>query len=81
MACPNDNNDWSKNCTYPVIKDPDLSGPCVKTAGTPQLDRIHRTMPPRPLPAGDPDVLQDEFGAAILDEVTGTQIYDDLRQQ
>jgi hypothetical protein len=79
MACPSDNNDCSKNCTHPVIKDPALSGPCVKSAGVPVLEKIHRTLPARPLPAGDPDVLQDEFGAAILDEVTGNQIYDDLK--
>jgi hypothetical protein len=70
-----------KRCDLPIIRDPqhELSGPCRKPAGIPQLDRIHRTLPARPEPAGDPDVLQDEFGAAILDEVTGTQIYDDLR--
>lgn len=72
-----------KPCDLPVISDPerDLSGCCEKIAGVPQLDRIHRKLPTRTLPAGDPDVLQDEFGAAILDEVTGTQIYDDLRKR
>lgn len=71
-----------KPCDLPVILDPDkeLSGCCQKIAGLPQLDRIHRTLPARPLPPGDAEVLQDEFGAAILDEVTGTQIYDDLKQ-
>lgn len=68
-----------KRCDLPIIRDDNLSGHCDKTAGTPQLDRIHRTLPPRPPRPGDPDVLQDEFGAAILDEVTGNQIYDDLK--
>lgn len=71
-----------KICDLPVIRDEDhdLSGCCEKIAGVPQLDRIHRTLPARKIPPGDAEVLQDEFGAAILDEVTGTQIYDDLKQ-
>jgi hypothetical protein len=69
-----------KRCDPPIIRDENLSGPCVKPAGVPVLELIHRTLPARPLPAGDPEVLQDEFGAAILDEVTGGQIYDDLKQ-
>lgn len=68
-----------KPCGIPIIRDDDLSGRCVKTAGTPVLEKIHRTLPPRPTRPGDPDVLQDEFAAAFLDEVTGNQIYDDLK--
>lgn len=69
-----------KPCDLPVLIDASLSGECIHQAGIPQLDRIHRTLPARPQPAPDPDVLQDEFGAAFLDEVTATQIYDDWKQ-
>lgn len=70
-----------KPCDLPIIRDEehDLSGCCKRPAGVRDLDRIVRTLPTRTLPAGDPDVLQDEAGAPILDEVTGRQIYDDLR--
>jgi hypothetical protein len=68
-----------KPCGYPIIRDENLSGPCIKPAGLPVLTKIHRTLPARTTPSGDVDVLQDEFGAAILDEVTGNQIYDDLK--
>jgi hypothetical protein len=70
-----------KRCDIPIIRDENLSGPCIKPKGLPVLELIHRTLPARTKPAGDVDVLQDEFGAAILDEVTGNQIYDDLKQR
>lgn len=68
-------------CDLPIILDPekDLSGCCKRPAGLKDLDKVLRTLPTRTLPAGDSDVLQDEAGAAILDEVTGRQIYDNLR--
>lgn len=68
-------------CKLPIILDPekDLSGCCKSPAGLKDLDKVLRTLPSRTLPAGDVDVLQDESGAAILDEVTGRQIYDNLR--
>lgn len=69
-----------KRCTLPVITDPehDLSGPCERVSGLPQLDRIRRTLPTRPLPVGDFDVLQDETGAALLDDPAGEFIFDDF---
>jgi len=71
-----------KRCKLPVIVDPahELSEPCRKSAGLKELDRIHRTLPNRPLPPGDPEVLQDEFGAPILDEITGGFIYDNWKR-
>lgn len=67
-------------CDLPIIRDDehDLSGCCKRPAGLRDLDRIPRTLPTRTRPAGDQDVLQAEDGAAILDEVTGRQIYDNL---
>lgn len=71
----------SKPCDLPIIRDPekDLSGCCKRPAGLRDLDRIPRTLPARRLPPGDEVVLQDEFGAAILDEITGRVIYDDWK--
>lgn len=69
-----------RRCDLPIILDPekDLSGECKKAAGLKQLDRIHRTLPGRTLPAGDFDVLQDETGAALLDDPAGEFIIDDF---
>lgn len=69
-----------KRCDLPVIHDPekDLSGPCEHAGGLKQLDRIHRTLPARTLPEGDFDVLQDETGAALLDDPAGEFIIDDF---
>lgn len=63
-------------CKLPIIRD--IDGECRKAAGLKQLDRIHRTLPGRTLPAGDADVLQDEAGAALLDDPAGDFIYDDF---
>jgi hypothetical protein len=65
----------------PRIQDPqhELSGCCKKPAGLKQLDRIHRTLPPQVFNNEDIDVLQDEDGAAVLDETTSNYIYDTFR--
>lgn len=64
----------------PVIRDTgDFSGRCKTKAGVKVLHRIHRTLPPFILHNEDPEVLQDESGAAILDETTNGYIYDTLR--
>lgn len=72
-----------KPCDLPIIRDDeaDLSGCCKKAAGLPQLDRIHRTLPGRTLPAGDFDVLQDETGAAFNDEIDNSFLIDDFPHQ
>lgn len=66
-------------CDLPIVHDPekDLSGCCERASGLRQLDRIPRTLPARTLPAGDFDVLQDELGAALLDDPAGEFIFDD----
>jgi len=65
----------------PRIHDPehDLSGQCKRPAGIKQLDRVPRTLPPQVFQNNDVEVLQDEAGAPILDEVTGNYIYDTFR--
>lgn len=64
----------------PVIRDTgEFSGPCKKKAGIKVLHRIHRTLPPFILQNEDPEVLQDESAAPILDETTNSYIYDTLR--
>lgn len=67
-------------CPISLITDPekDLSGCCERAAGLRQLDRIPRTLPPRTLPEGDFDVLQDETGAALNDSPNGEFIFDDF---
>ena len=57
----------------------DLSGRCQRPGGLKQLDRVHRTLPPQVFHNNDVEVLQDEAGAPILDEVTNNYIYDTLR--
>lgn len=66
----------------PVIIDPDkeLSGPCCPPKpGIKELHRIHRTLPNRVLDNSDEEVLQDEEGFPILDEITAGFIYDNLK--
>lgn len=71
------------SCTRPIIKDPegDFSFPCPRRVGLKELDRIHRTLPGIKMDNEDQDVLQDEAGFAILDEITGGFIFDDLRKR
>lgn len=67
---------------FPIIRDTsqELSGPCCpRPGGLKELHRIHRDLPPWILQNNDEEVLQDEFGAPILDEQTGGFIYDDLK--
>lgn len=65
----------------PRIQDPqhELSGHCHKPKGLKQLDRIPRTLPPQVFDNEDMDILQDEDGAAVLDEVTANYIYDTFK--
>lgn len=67
---------------YPIIRDVngELAEPCCPPkAGIKEAHRIRRLLPPFRLLNNDPQVLQDEFGAPILDEQTAGFIYDDLR--
>ena len=68
------------DCTHPIQRDPenDLSFPCSKRGSTKILPG--RTLPARIIVNQTDDVLQDEDGFPILDEVTGETIHDDLRQ-
>jgi len=68
------------DCTHPVLRDPehDLSHPCFPRPSTKILPG--RTLPPRIIVNESIDVLQDEDGFPILDEVTGSTIIDDLRE-
>lgn len=67
------------SCAKPVIRSGDYSGDCPTRPSLPQLDRIPRTLPPIIRQIDDPEVLQDEAGFAILDEITGDFIIDDLK--
>jgi len=69
------------DCTHPIHRDPenDLSNPCFPRGSTKILPG--RTLPARIIVNESQDVLQDEFGFPILDEVTGATIIDDLKQQ
>lgn len=63
-------------CNNPLIRGVigDCARPTIK-----DIELVPRTLP-RPLaPAGDQEVLQDEAGFAILDEITGGFIFDDLK--
>ena len=68
------------NCTQPIHRDPenDLSHPCFPRGSTKILPG--RTLPPRVIVNQTDEVLQDEDGFPILDEVTGGTIIDDLRE-
>lgn len=65
--------------SFPKILDEngDLSGPCVRPGATKELHRVHREPVTRPIQTQNPDdVLLDEAGFPILDEVTANFIYD-----
>jgi len=64
----------------PVIRDSALGDCCPKAAGTKRLDKVPRTLPRRTHSTACESVLQDEAGFAILDEVSGGFIHDDLMQ-
>ncbi len=65
----------------PIIRDTegDFSGDCVCPGGLKSLHRIHRTVPIFVRNTSAENVLQDEDGFPILDEQTGSTIYDDLK--
>jgi len=67
--------------TRPLIQDPDgeFSGCCRPRVGQRDLDKIHRTLPVVTLDNEDEEVLQDEDGLAVNDEITANYIYDDLK--
>ena len=65
--------------SYPKIVDPsvDLSGLCVRPGATKELHQVPRQPVLRPITTANPDdVLLDEAGIPILDEVTANFIYD-----
>jgi hypothetical protein len=69
------------NCRNPVIRDPnhEFTNDCAKPAGLKRLDKIPRTLPRRHIDTRCEPVLQDEAGFAILDEVDGSAIHDNLK--
>ena len=67
----------------PVIRDPNHelgNCGCPPAAGIKRLDKVPRTLPRRTPSTACEEVLQDEAGFAILDEVTGSFIHDDLKE-
>lgn len=69
------------NHGLPIIRDGagDLGNDCCPSGGTKELHRYPRTLPPRVVGDEEDDVLLDEAGLPILDEQTGTTIFDDLK--
>lgn len=67
--------------TRPLIKDSagEFSGRCRPRVGIRDLDKIHRELPVITLDNEDEEVLQDEDGLAVNDEITANFIYDDLK--
>lgn len=65
---------------FPVIrKTDDFSRPCKPVAGIKELHDYCRTLPRPSKSTADEDVLQDECGLPILDEVRGDTILDDFK--
>jgi hypothetical protein len=67
---------------FPIILDPNhefTNHGCPNPAGIKTLDKVFRTLPVRVINTACEPVLQDEAGFAILDEVTGSFIHDDLK--
>lgn len=66
---------------WPIIRDTsEVAGPCCPPkTGLKELHRVHRTLPPFILENNDPEVLQDEAGGPIRDEITNGFIYDNLK--
>lgn len=64
----------------PTINDPELSGNCCpKPAGLEEIHRIPRTLIRPTIDTSSEDVLQDEAGFGIRDEITNNFVYDDLK--
>lgn len=65
---------------FPIIhKTDDFVHPCKPAAGIKELHDYCRTLPKKSQSTADEDVLQDECGLPILDEVRGDTIVDDLK--
>lgn len=64
--------------SFPVIKDPGGDFPCEECPGGQRLlHRVPRSPVTRPITnSGNEDVLLDEAGIPILDEVTSNVIFD-----
>lgn len=66
--------------SLPIINDSELSGRCCpKPAGLKELHKIPRTLVRPTINTSSEEVLQDEAGFAVLDEITNNFIYDDLK--
>ncbi len=65
----------------PIIRETsDFSGDCECPGGLKSLNKIHRTLPSKVRDNSAEEVLQDEAGFPILDDQTGSFIFDDLKQ-
>jgi hypothetical protein len=64
--------------SFPIIKDPERDLSCEDcTGGQLLLHRVPRSPITRPITnPGNDEVLQDEAGFPILDEITGNTIFD-----
>lgn len=62
-----------------IVDDGSLSGDCQFAGGQPELHRYCRTLPFEVRSNSAEDVLLDEAGIPILDELSNGKIYDDLR--
>lgn len=65
--------------TFPVLRNPP-GGCCPRPAGTKSMTGFCRTLQRPVVNTAAEDVLQDEAGFAVNDEVTDGFIYDTLKQ-
>jgi hypothetical protein len=64
----------------PIIDDENLSGSCCpRPAGLKEIHKIPRSLPRPTVDTSSEEVLQDEAGFAVNDEITDNFIYDDLK--
>jgi hypothetical protein len=64
----------------PIINDENLSSNCCpRPAGLKELHKIPRSLPRPHVDTSSEEILQDEAGLGVRDEITNNFIYDDLK--
>ena len=64
----------------PIINDSELSSDCCpRPAGLKELHKIPRSLPRPTINTSSEEILQDEAGLGVRDEITNNFIYDDLK--
>lgn len=65
---------------FPIINDSELSSDCCpRPAGLKELHKIPRTLLRPRIDTSSEEILLDEAGLGVRDEITSNFVYDDLK--